>query len=749
MAGSVIVHGARTPMGRLQGSLKDFSGADLGGVAIQAALERAGVSPEQVQYVIMGQVLQAGAGQIPARQAAVKAGIPMSVPALTVNKVCLSGLDAIALADQLIRAGEFDIVVAGGQESMTNAPHLLPKSRAGYKYGSIEVLDAMAYDGLADVFDHMPMGEMTDNVNKKLAIGREEQDEFSARSHQRAAEAQKNGLFDEEIAPVLIPQRKGDPIEFREDEGIRGDATAASLGKLRPAFTKDGTITAGSASQISDGACAVVVMSKAKAEELGLTWLAEIGAHGNVAGPDNSLQSQPANAIQHALGKEKLQVSDLDLLEINEAFAAVGVQSMKDLGDQRGRRERQRRRDRAGPPDRHVRCPPRPDARAGAQASRRRHRCGGALRRRRPGRRADPARPGLTRRAVARSRAKPDVQELVDRARNGEPRAVARLISLVENDSPTLREVAAALAPHGGRAQVVGLTGSPGVGKSTSMSALVGDPACGGSARRRAGGRPVVPVQRAARCSVTGCGCRTTPPTTASSSARWPRAVSSAGCRRRCRRRCACSTPPAATSCSSRPSGWGRRRSRSPRWPTPRCWCSRPASATASRRRRRACSRSPTSSSSTRPTGTAPTRWSATSRACSRSAGRHSEAGWWRPPIVRTVAARSEGMDDVVAAVEKHRAWMTEQGELERRRQGRAATEIEAIALGTLRRRMAGVHGSAALDEAAARVVAGKTDPYTAAPDALDCSPSGRPAACPLPGMATPVRPVARRRTRG
>ncbi len=332
MAGSVIVHGARTPMGRLQGSLKDFSGADLGGVAIQAALERAGVSPEQVQYVIMGQVLQAGAGQIPARQAAVKAGIPMSVPALTVNKVCLSGLDAIALADQLIRAGEFDIVVAGGQESMTNAPHLLPKSRAGYKYGSIEVLDAMAYDGLADVFDHMPMGEMTDNVNKKLAIGREEQDEFSARSHQRAAEAQKNGLFDEEIAPVLIPQRKGDPIEFREDEGIRGDATAASLGKLRPAFTKDGTITAGSASQISDGACAVVVMSKAKAEELGLTWLAEIGAHGNVAGPDNSLQSQPANAIQHALGKEKLQVSDLALLEINEAFAAVGVQSMKDLG---------------------------------------------------------------------------------------------------------------------------------------------------------------------------------------------------------------------------------------------------------------------------------------------------------------------------------------------------------------------------------------------------------------------------------
>jgi acetyl-CoA C-acetyltransferase len=332
MAGSVIVNGARTPMGRLLGSLKDFSGADLGGFAIKAALERSGVSPDQVQYVIMGQVLQAGAGQIPARQAAHKAGIPLTVPALTVNKVCLSGLDAIALADQLIRAGEFDIIVAGGQESMTNAPHLLPKSREGYKYGAIQMLDAMAHDGLTDFFDNIPMGESTENHNKKLDLTREQQDEFSARSHQRAAEAQKNGLFDDEIAPVLIPQRKGDPIEFREDEGIRGDTTAESLSKLRPAFTKDGTITAGSASQISDGAAAVVVMSKAKAEELGLSWIAEIGAHGNVAGPDNSLQSQPANAIKDALRKESLEISDLDLIEINEAFAAVGLQSMKDLG---------------------------------------------------------------------------------------------------------------------------------------------------------------------------------------------------------------------------------------------------------------------------------------------------------------------------------------------------------------------------------------------------------------------------------
>src|SRR6266545_1653674 len=324
---SVIVAGARTPMGRLLGSLKSFSGADLGGFAIKAALARAGIGGDQVQYVIMGQVLQAGTGQIPARQAAVKGGIPMSVPALTVNKVCLSGLDAIALADQLIRAGEFDIVVAGGMESMTNAPHLLADARKGYKYGSVEVLD-----GMADAFDKIPMGESTERYNAKLGIGRAEQDEFSARSHQRAAEAQKNGLFDEEIVPVEIPQRKGDPVVFSTDEGIRADTTAESLGKLRPAFAKEGTITAGSSSQISDGACAVVVMSKAKAEELGLSWLAEIGAHGNVAGPDNSLQSQPSNAINQALAKEGIEVSDLDLVEINEAFASVGIQSMKDLG---------------------------------------------------------------------------------------------------------------------------------------------------------------------------------------------------------------------------------------------------------------------------------------------------------------------------------------------------------------------------------------------------------------------------------
>ncbi|MYU21994.1 acetyl-CoA C-acetyltransferase [Streptomyces sp. SID8352] len=329
---SVIVAGARTPMGRLLGSLKPFSGADLGGFAIKAALDRAGIGGDQVQYVIMGQVLQAGAGQIPARQAAVKAGIPMSVPALTINKVCLSGLDAVALADQLIRAGEFDVVVAGGQESMTNAPHLLPKSREGYKYGAVQMLDAMAHDGLTDSFEGIAMGESAEKHNTRLGLARAEQDEIAALSHQRAAAAQRNGVFEAEITPVEIPQHKGDPVLFSKDEGIRGDTTAESLSRLRPAFAKDGTITAGSSSQISDGAAAVVVMSKAKAEELGLDWIAEIGAHGNAAGPDNSLHSQPSNAIRHALKKEGLEVSDLDLIEINEAFAAVAVQSMKDLG---------------------------------------------------------------------------------------------------------------------------------------------------------------------------------------------------------------------------------------------------------------------------------------------------------------------------------------------------------------------------------------------------------------------------------
>ncbi len=331
MPGSVIVGGARTPIGKLAGSLKDFSAMGLGGVAIKAALERAGISGDQVDYVIMGHVIQAGAGQITARQAAVKAGIPMTVPAVTVNKVCLSGLNAIAMADQLIGYGEFDVVVAGGMESMTQGPYLLPKARGGYRYGNDEIVDATAHDALFCAFDQLGMGAATETYTKLRGISRDEQDAYSAGSHGRAAEAQKNGLFDDEIVAVEVPQRRGDPVMVTEDEGVRPDTTAASLAKLRPAFAADGTVTAGSSSQISDGAAAVVVMSRAKAEELGAPILAEIGAHGTVAGPDPSLLSQPANAIGKALGRENLTPDQIDLFEINEAFASVAIQSMREL----------------------------------------------------------------------------------------------------------------------------------------------------------------------------------------------------------------------------------------------------------------------------------------------------------------------------------------------------------------------------------------------------------------------------------
>ena len=335
MPRSVLVAGARTPIGKLSGALKDLSAMDLGGIAIKAALERAGVSGDQVEYVIMGQVLQAGQGQITARQAAVAGGIPMGVPALTINKVCLSGLDAIALADQLIRAGEFDVVVAGGMESMTRAPHLLPGARGGFRYGDTQLLDSTLHDGLWCAFDQMAMGESTERHNAEyeaLGLTRQAQDEFAARSHERAAAAMKDGRFAEEITPVAVPQRRGEPVLVTEDEGVRPGTTAESLGKLKPAFRPDGTITAGSASQISDGACAVVVMSAAKAAEIGAPVLAEIGAHGVVAGPDASLQAQPANAISKALAREGLSVGDLKLVEINEAFAAVGLASTAQLG---------------------------------------------------------------------------------------------------------------------------------------------------------------------------------------------------------------------------------------------------------------------------------------------------------------------------------------------------------------------------------------------------------------------------------
>jgi acetyl-CoA C-acetyltransferase len=329
---SVIVAGARTPIGKFNGALKDFEATDLAGFAIKAALQRAGITGGDVDYVILGQVLQAGAGQAPARQAAIKGGIPLSVASLLINKVCLSGLDAIALADQLIRAGEFETVVAGGMESMTRAPHLLLGSREGFKYGDVTLRDHMIQDGLFCAIDHVLMGEATEKYNSRYGLTREEQDAFSLLSHQRAATAQRDGLFDDEIIPISIPQRKGDPILFSLDEGIRPNTTLESLAALRPVFSPTGTITAGSASQISDAAAAVVVMSKDRAISLGLKWLAEIGAHGVVAGPDTSLHEQPSNAIKRAAEREGIKASDFEIVEINEAFAAVSVVSARELG---------------------------------------------------------------------------------------------------------------------------------------------------------------------------------------------------------------------------------------------------------------------------------------------------------------------------------------------------------------------------------------------------------------------------------
>ena len=332
MSGSVIVAGARTPIGKLSGALGGFSATDLGGFAIAAALERAGVAPDQVDYVFMGQVIQAGAGQITARQAAVKAGIPMDVAATTINKVCLSGLNAIYLADLMINAGEAEIVVAGGMESMTQAPYLLPGARGGYRIGDGTLVDSMMYDGLFCAFDQCAMGLGTERYNGADGVSRQRQDEFSALSHQRAAAAIADGRFAEEIVPVEVPQRKGDPKIVDTDEGVRGDTTAESLSKLRPAFDKEGTITAGNASQISDGGAAVIVMSKAKAEQLGVSPLGELVGYGQVAGPSPSLLSQPSHATQVALKKAGLSVGDIDLFEINEAFAAVGLTSADDLG---------------------------------------------------------------------------------------------------------------------------------------------------------------------------------------------------------------------------------------------------------------------------------------------------------------------------------------------------------------------------------------------------------------------------------
>ncbi len=326
---SVILAGARTPIGKYRGGLASLTAADLGTAAIRAALERAGVAAADVDYVIMGQVVAAGTGQNPARIAAVNAGIPMSTAAITINKVCLSGVDSIVLADQLVRSGDYDVVVAGGMESMSQAPHVLPSVLT---YGDVAMHDALERDGLWDYFTDKSMGELTEEANDTYQVSRADQDAFAANSHRRAALAWKEGRFDAEIVPVEVPQRRGEPITVTHDEGVRPDTTVETLSRLKPTFRKDGTITAGSASPISDGAAAVVVTSRAYAEAHGLTWLAEIGAHATVAGPDSTLQLQPANAITKACERQGVAPADLDAVEINEAFAAVGIASTRALG---------------------------------------------------------------------------------------------------------------------------------------------------------------------------------------------------------------------------------------------------------------------------------------------------------------------------------------------------------------------------------------------------------------------------------
>lgn len=328
----VLLHGARTPFTRFRGALASLSAADLGAHAIRGALAAAGVRPEQVDTVIVGQVVQAGAKQGPARQAAIRAGLGWDVPTVTINKLCLSGLTAIIDAARLVRTGEAGVVVAGGQESMTNAPHLVLGSRSGFAFGDVTMADSLTHDGLDDPFSGEVMGELTDRGCATRGIGRPEQDAYALRSHQRAAAARDAGRLADEIAPVSVQQRKGEPVVVEHDEGVRADTTLEALQRLRPAFVPDGTITAGSSSPLSDGAAAVVVASRAFAKRNGLPWLAEIGAAGQVAGPDSSLHSQPSRAIEAALKREGLAASDLDLVEINEAFAAVALQSIADLG---------------------------------------------------------------------------------------------------------------------------------------------------------------------------------------------------------------------------------------------------------------------------------------------------------------------------------------------------------------------------------------------------------------------------------
>ena len=332
MPGSYIIAGARTPIGKMSGALASFSAADLGGFAIAAALQRAGVAPHEVEHVIMGQVLMAGQGQVPSRQAASKAGIPMSVPSVNINKVCLSGLNSIYLADQMIASGEADIVIAGGMESMTNAPYLAMGARSGFRFGDVQLLDAIQRDGLWCAFDACLMGLGTERYAAGN-ISRDAQDDLAMKSNQRAAAAIAAGKLADEIVAITIPQRKGDPVVIDTDEGVRASTTMESLGSLKPAFDKDGTVTAGNASQISDAGSAIVMMSKREAEKRGVKPLGEFVSYGMVAGPDNaSLLHQPSRSIMKALDPAGKKVGDVDLFEINEAFAAVGIASMRELG---------------------------------------------------------------------------------------------------------------------------------------------------------------------------------------------------------------------------------------------------------------------------------------------------------------------------------------------------------------------------------------------------------------------------------
>src|ERR1700742_886951 len=698
----VIAGAARTPVGRLLGALASKSASELGGVAIAAALQRAGVAPDRVEYVIMGQVLQAGAGQITARQAAVAAGIGMTVPALTVNKVCLSGLDAIALASQLIRLGEYDVVVAGGMESMTRAPHLLLNSRAGYKYGPVTVEDSMALDGLTDAFDHLSMGESTERSGRELGITREQQDEFAAMSHQRAAAAAKNGLFAAEIAGVPVTS-KGEQLTVTEDEGIRPGTTAETLARLRPAFSQDGTITAGTSSQISDGAAAVVVTSAEFAERAGLNVIAEIGAHGNVAGPDNSLHSQPSNAIKQALAKAGRSVPDLDLIEINEAFAVVALQSMRELG--------------VGPDvvnvDGGAIAIGHPIGASGARLAV--HLCyelgrrGGGL-----GAAALCGGGGQGGALPLRGRGAPSAAGgTLDKARAGDTRALARLLSLVEDESPAVRSVIKDLLPATGGARIIGLTGSPGVGKSTVTSALV--------AAFRAAGRTVAVLAVDPTSPFSGgalLGDRIRMQEHAADEGVFIRSMASRGHLGGL----AASTPQAIRVLDAagfeliiiETVGVGQAEVAIASLADSVVVLLAPGMGDAIQAAKAGILE--VADLFVVNKADKPDVQQVVRDLRNMIALADRTAGDWRPPTVTTVAVKSEGIQELVSRLNQHWSWLSDSGELKHRRQARAREELTALAFAALRGRLA----ASRLDELAGQVADGTLDPFQAADELLD-----------------------------